>query len=1024
MKQTNRSSKQQLKIPIRFEDTIHELNGKLKNSKNKDKKKGVSDEGRYKGKEGSGNGVDNKAKDANMNMDPNVVNRKGNEVDSQNGVDGCILEDVTPMIPKVNTTNVSPTPKTINVPISTQANPVKQSYAKITTKFKVFIDSKLKIVPTGMDENGDEYVIFDDELINEGSSKWNLTLCGYFVGHKMHINVLRYNIRRMWSRYGLKEVIENDCGMFSSSFIMKKWDINISIDKTEPDKLPLWVRLCNLPLEAWSINGISALSSRIGKPLIMDAMTASMCKHGTGRIGYARVLIEVQAKKDLPEKIDVVYQNALKETIGHKTLQVRYDWTPLLCTECGVFGHSQDKCKKDAKEQNISSTGNEGSSDEQGKNNDGFVKLQSKKAKKHNEVSAKAATTQTVRDADKVGCCDNNGRTDDGFTVVQNRKLDKQNGLKQGKPRNQFIENNWNNGGETDKYLDPSARKNIGTDTLSQSYKFEVLNEYEEGELNEMEVESNSRGLDSMNLGEIQGKEGSSNGVDNEAKDANMNMDPNVVNGKGNEVDSQNEVDGCILENVTPMIPKVNTTNVSPTPKTINVPISTQAYPVKQSYANITTKFEVLIDNKLKTIPTGMDENCDEYMIFDDELINEGSSKWNLTLCGYFVGHKMHINFHHEKGLNEVVEKGPWMVIYKPLVVQKWDINMSIDKTEPDKLPLWDRLCNLPLEAWSINGISALASRIGKPLIMDAMTASMCKHGTGRIGYARVLVEVQAKKDLPEKIDDVYQNALKETIGHKTLQVRYDWTPPLCTECGVFGHSQDKCKKDAKEQNVSSTGNEGSSDEQGKNDDGFVKVKVRRLRSRMRTGDSFTVVQNRKLDKHNGLKQGEPRNQFMENNWNNGGGNRQQHKTGINGSAGKNTGTDTPSQSYKFEVLNEYEEGKLNEMEGMQNREQVDVFISLKKHQTAEEMKEWNNDMVCYFRKRLELLIDNDVLNIKADVQNENSSKEMDDVCGVYDGIAKEMNWEDRRGRDSSVLQVLMLVIRGAELLLDGMGDI
>ncbi|GJW74465.1 zinc knuckle CX2CX4HX4C containing protein [Tanacetum coccineum] len=323
-------------------------------------------------------------------------------------------------------------------------------------------------------------------------------------------------------------------------------------------------------------------------------------------------------------------------------------------------------------------------------------------------------------------------------------------------------------------------------------------------------------------------------------------------------------------------------------------------------------------------------------------------------------------------GRKEVIENDCGM-FSSSFIMKKWDINMSIDKTEPEKLPLWVRLCNLPLEAWSINGISALASRI---------------------------VEVQAKKDLPEKIDVV-----------------------------VFGHSQDKCKKDAKEQNVSSTGNEGSSDEQGKNDDGFVKVQSKKAKKQNevsakavttqtrdadkvgccdnngRTDDSFTVVHNRKLDKQNGLKQGKHRNQFMENNWNNGGGNRKQHKTGINGSAGKNTGTDTLSQSYKFEVLNEYEEGELNEMEGMQNREQVDVFISLKKHPTAEKMKEWNNDMVCYFIKRWELLIDNDVLNMKADVQNENSSKEMDDVCGVYDGIANEINGEDRRGRDSSVLR-------------------
>ena len=40
-------------------------------------------------------------------------------------------------------------------------------------------------------------------------------------------------------------------------------------------------------------------------PLIMDAMTASICKLGVGRAGYARVLVEVQANKGLPTKIDV-----------------------------------------------------------------------------------------------------------------------------------------------------------------------------------------------------------------------------------------------------------------------------------------------------------------------------------------------------------------------------------------------------------------------------------------------------------------------------------------------------------------------------------------------------------------------------------------------------------------------------------------------------------------------------------------------------------------------------------------------
>nr|GFC58208.1 RNA-directed DNA polymerase, eukaryota, reverse transcriptase zinc-binding domain protein [Tanacetum cinerariifolium] len=42
-------------------------------------------------------------------------------------------------------------------------------------------------------------------------------------------------------------------------------------------------------------------------------------------------------------------------------------------------------------------------------------------------------------------------------------------------------------------------------------------------------------------------------------------------------------------------------------------------------------------------------------------------------------------------------------------------------------------LCNIPLEAWTTSGISALASRLGKPLIMDTITVKICKKGVGRV---------------------------------------------------------------------------------------------------------------------------------------------------------------------------------------------------------------------------------------------------------------------------------------------------
>ncbi|GKB23490.1 ribonuclease H-like domain-containing protein [Tanacetum coccineum] len=68
---------------------------------------------------------------------------------------------------------------------------VISSYAKILNQK---LDNKLTRIPTVISDNGVEVVIFDDEIIKEGGKKWDLTVCGYFVGYKMSYQELRCNI--------------------------------------------------------------------------------------------------------------------------------------------------------------------------------------------------------------------------------------------------------------------------------------------------------------------------------------------------------------------------------------------------------------------------------------------------------------------------------------------------------------------------------------------------------------------------------------------------------------------------------------------------------------------------------------------------------------------------------------------------------------------------------------------------------------------------------------------------------------
>ncbi|GKB96331.1 RNA-directed DNA polymerase, eukaryota, reverse transcriptase zinc-binding domain protein, partial [Tanacetum coccineum] len=215
--------------------------------------------------------------------------------------------------------------------------------------------------PTEIDNDGNEFVIFDEEMFEGENKRWELIMCGYFVGHQMFVNELKYNVKRLWGKYGLSEVIDKGNGIFKFKFSKSK-GISFVIENG-PWMLPIWVKMSNTPFEAWSAKGISALASRIGKPLIMDAVTAGMCQDGMVRKGFARVLVKVDALKELPSKIDVAYKNKGNEIIGTKMVQVSYNWKRPRCgaetnANKSVEGFSEVTSKRVGKQRNKRSHNN------------------------------------------------------------------------------------------------------------------------------------------------------------------------------------------------------------------------------------------------------------------------------------------------------------------------------------------------------------------------------------------------------------------------------------------------------------------------------------------------------------------------------------------------------------------------------------------------------------------------------------------------------------------------------------------
>ncbi|GJX74667.1 putative ribonuclease H-like domain-containing protein [Tanacetum coccineum] len=96
------------------------------------------------------------------------------------------------------------------------------------------------------------------------------------------------------------------------------------------------------------------------------------------------------------------------------------------------------------------------------------------------------------------------------------------------------------------------------------------------------------------------------------------------------------------------------------------------------SYVNMVKKDAV--SKNLNYIPTMVTNIGSEVVIFNEMLVKKGSERWSLTVYGKFMG--------DSKRMNVVLDKGPWMV----------------------------KIVNVPLEARSMHGISALASSLGSLL--------------------------------------------------------------------------------------------------------------------------------------------------------------------------------------------------------------------------------------------------------------------------------------------------------------------
>lgn len=103
------------------------------------------------------------------------------------------------------------------------------------------------------------------------------------------------------------------------------FDFNKEVLRT----VPIWVKYPNLPLNCWSMDSLSRISSGLGMSLYADE-----CTRKVERISFVRVLVDMDVARELSKKLKVEDPN------GRVFEQaVQYEWVSEYCTKCMQIGH-------------------------------------------------------------------------------------------------------------------------------------------------------------------------------------------------------------------------------------------------------------------------------------------------------------------------------------------------------------------------------------------------------------------------------------------------------------------------------------------------------------------------------------------------------------------------------------------------------------------------------------------------------------------------------------------------------------